>query len=118
MPGRSLINERSGTLHATVRSLLRKATLPEQEAGMGDVVELTRHKDETQDRAREAMVAALEALLDRARSGSLISVCFVAIPRDRNTLNIGVVNSPECKFHELIGAAVILSDQLGHLAHN
>lgn len=85
---------------------------------MGEVVKLTQPKDEMHDRACNAMVAALEALLDRARAGTLISVCFVAIPRDRHTLKIGVVNSPECRFHELLGAAVILSDQLGHLAEN
>jgi len=79
---------------------------------MGEIVELCRIADSKREQARDAMVAALEDLLERAREGKVASVCFVSIPTDRESLGFGLLHLPDCGIHEMIGAATILSDQL------
>ncbi len=77
---------------------------------MGEIVKLNRPEDVERKEAREIMIAALESLLERARADSLSSVCFVAIPSDRETLSIGAIHTPDCGSHELVGATTMLSD--------
>ena len=82
---------------------------------MGELVDIRRREDRQREEARNVMVAALEGLLERARQDHLASICFVAIPRDRNSLGVGILHTPECRLHEMVGATTILNDQVRDL---
>lgn len=79
---------------------------------MGEIVELTRLDDSKCEQARASMIAALEGLLEEARAGRMASVCFVAIPRGRQSLGFGFLHMPDCGLHEMVGATTMLNDHL------
>lgn len=79
---------------------------------MGDLISIDSAVLERDREERDRMATHLRELADQAEKGDLLAVAFVAIPHDREGLNVGVVKTGKAGVAELIGATTILSDYL------
>jgi hypothetical protein len=61
---------------------------------------------------QERLIDGLKELLQRAQSGSLKGICYACIASDDETLSFGVLHTPDCGVHELVGLSQILNDRL------
>ena len=77
---------------------------------MAKLVNLESVKDQRAQQKRKRMVAGLENLLARTKSGEITGVCFAAITADRESVCIAALHNEDCGFHELVGAASLLAD--------
>jgi hypothetical protein len=79
---------------------------------MGDLIRIDKILAEKDREERERLVLGIESLLERARAGELLGVCFVAIPVDRECLSVGMLKTSDCGTHELVGASAMMTDYL------
>jgi len=77
---------------------------------MADLICIESVKEERAQEERTKMVEGLEELLDRAKSGELSGLVFVAVPTNRESLSVGLLKTTGCGNHELVGASVMMSD--------
>jgi hypothetical protein len=61
---------------------------------------------------QEKMASALRSLLARVEAGEVIGVTFAAIDTDRQQIWISALHNSSCGFHELVGAASILAENV------
>jgi fructose-bisphosphate aldolase class 1 len=83
---------------------------------MGDLVLIDQVRGEKEQEQRQKIIAGLEALLDRAKSGEIIGVCFAAIPADRESVTVGALRADECGAHELVGISALLAAYISEAA--
>jgi hypothetical protein len=79
---------------------------------MNKLVVLERVRDKRTAEKQERLIDGLKELLQRAESGSLKGVCYASIGSDDETLSFGVLHTPACGVHELVGLSQILNDRL------
>ena len=77
---------------------------------MAKLVNLESVKDQRAQQKRKRMVAGLENLLARAKSGEISGVCFAAITADRESVCIAALHNQDSSFHELVGATILMTD--------
>jgi hypothetical protein len=68
-----------------------------------------REKKTIQD--QEALVLGLKKLLEAAENGELKGVCFATVNTD-DELTFGILATPDCGVHELVGVSQMLNFRL------
>jgi hypothetical protein len=76
---------------------------------MGDLVGLDGFRDRRTQQQQERVVRGLEDLIERARAGEVIGVCFAAVPADRKSVVVGAYKTDDCGAHELVGVSTLLA---------
>ena len=79
---------------------------------MNKLVVLDRVREKRAAGRHERLIDGLKELLQRAESGTLKGVCYACIGSDDETLSFGVLHTPACGVHELVGLSQILNDRL------
>ena len=79
---------------------------------MAELICIESVKEKRAQEERAKMVEGLEELRVRAEAGELAGVVFVAVPTERESLSVGLLKTTGCGNHELVGAAVMMSDYL------
>lgn len=79
---------------------------------MGELISLDDVLQAQQKEDQARMVEGLQELLKRAQDGELLAVAFIAVPKERQNLSIGLLKTETVGLHELVGSSVILSDYL------
>jgi hypothetical protein len=74
------------------------------------VVNLQRAKIKRAREKQKQMIAGLEYLLARVKAGEISGFCFAGIPTSREAVTIAALHNDDCGFHEVVGAASLLSD--------
>ena len=68
-----------------------------------------REKKAVQDQA--ALVLGLKNLLEAAENGELKGVCYATVNND-DELSFGILSTPDCGVHELVGVSQMLNYRL------
>jgi hypothetical protein len=68
-----------------------------------------REKEAVQDQA--ALVLGLKNLLEAAENGELKGVCYATVNND-DELSFGILSTPNCGVHELVGVSQMLNFRL------
>ena len=68
-----------------------------------------REKKAVQDQA--ALVLGLKNLLEAAENGELKGVCYATVNND-DQLSFGILSTPDCGVHELVGVSQMLNYRL------
>ena len=68
-----------------------------------------REKKAVQDQA--ALVLGLKNLLEAAENGELKGVCYATVKND-DELSFGILSTPNCGVHELVGVSQMLNFRL------
>jgi hypothetical protein len=92
--------------------------MPESEVAMADVFLIEEVRSEKAREQRDRIVDGLMGLIERARAGEIIGVCFAAIPSDRQTLCVGALKHDSCGAHELVGASSMLANYIDEAARS
>ena len=79
---------------------------------MTKLVVLERVREKKTAENQERLVEGLRELLKSAESGSFKGLCYACIGSDDATLSFGVLHTPACGVHELVGVSQILNDRL------
>ena len=68
-----------------------------------------REKKAVQDQA--ALVLGIKNLLEAAENGELKGVCYATVNND-DELSFGILSTPDCGVHELVGVSQMLNFRL------
>ena len=73
------------------------------------LLSVERDKKAVQD--QEALVLGLKQLLEAAENGELKGVCYATVNNDDH-LSFGILSTPDCGVHELVGVSQMLNFRL------
>ena len=78
---------------------------------MTNLVLLNREREKKSIEGREDLVFGLKKLLEAAEKGELKGVCYATV-NDNDMLSFGILHTPECGVHELVGVSQMLNYRL------
>ena len=78
---------------------------------MPDIVLLSKVRERKSLEAHENLVAGLKKLLKAAKRGELRGLCYATVSTN-DVLTFGILHTPDCGLHELVGVSQILNFRL------
>lgn len=79
---------------------------------MGDVINIEEAKNKHRQDQKEKIITTLASLAAQIQADEIIGVTFAAITSSRDKLWICALQMPGCGFHEMVGAANVLAEQV------
>ena len=76
-----------------------------------NLVLLSEARDKKAVQDQEALVHGLKRLLEAAENGELKGVCYATVNTD-DELSFGILSTPDCGVHELVGVSQMLNYRL------
>ena len=76
-----------------------------------NLVVLSEERDKKAIQDQETLVLGLKKLLEAAENGELKGLCYATVGTD-DQLSFGILSTPDCGVHEVVGVAQMLNLRL------
>ena len=90
-------------------------TGPARNLDMTKLVVLSKEREKKSVQGQESLVLGLKKLLEAAERGELKGVCYATV-NTGDILSFGVLHTPNCGAHELVGVSQMLTYRLTQAA--
>ena len=78
---------------------------------MTNLVLLNQEREKKSIEGREGLVLGLKKLLEAAEKGEVRGLCYATVNND-DTISLGILHTPDCGVHELVGVSQMLNHRL------